>query len=471
MAESGNQMLRLPVIGQEYTPGVPLATYQFVVTTKNDVKEKLKQYGKPISGNQEEVIQRLCEFSSDEADWLSLFQPKLKQKRGEHTSQMSLSCKRIEDTFRSAKQMVTYKSKKGADHTQCALKDNDRTANTHWAKAVFKAFGMPADLSCMPSVPKRRCTMEDGVLGEDTSLPETLGSLQEKDSFAVRMCRVKRNVFSVRDDIYNIEGNLNNVASHVMDLKTLILNGQCSTLPPPVISVNTAPRCNEVEQPSSMVCAAQIPTVSAPLSKSRSLPHHKLGVMMLDGEWFKYDKTKVPEPPTIHFSQDIDRLCDEWESSNLLCIGGHRIPIKHWGKFYKRAKGVKSTAWDALRVEWGNLKFIAEERQKYLDNNSFWQAFSDKNGKNLSYQQLLNHLAEYWLSAAAQDANDARTFFHGNLNHPMARSAFDYTKAGKTNLSSKDDTIAKKWHELLAMRPDIVEQCQADQVIPPSSPQ
>lgn len=41
---------------------------------------------------------------------------------------------------------------------------------------------MPADLSCGPSVPKRRRTMEDGVLGEDESLPETLrlGCLQEK---------------------------------------------------------------------------------------------------------------------------------------------------------------------------------------------------------------------------------------------------------------------------------------------------
>ncbi|KAG2039819.1 hypothetical protein BDR03DRAFT_1008497 [Suillus americanus] len=311
--------------------------------------------------------------------------------------------------------------------------------------------------------------MEDGVLGEDKSLPETLGSLQEKDSFAVRMHSVKRNVFLVRDDIYNIEGNLNNVTSHIMDLKTLILDGQCPALPLPAISVYTAPCCNEVERPSSMVCSAQILTVSAPLSKSRGLPHHKLGVAMLDGEWFEYDKTKVPEPPTIHFSQDIDRLCDEWESLNLLCIGGRGIPIKHWGEFYKRAKGVKSTAWDALQVEWGNWKFIAEERQKYLDNDSFWQAFSDENGKSLSYQQLLNCLAEYWLSAAAQDANDAWTFFHGNLDHPMVHGTFRYTKAGKTYLLSKDITIAKKWRELLAMCPDIVEQCQADQVIPPSS--
>lgn len=305
------------------------------------------------------------------------------------------------------------------------------------------------------------------------------------------MRRVERNVFSVRDDIYNIEGNLNNVASHIMDLKTLILNGQCPALPPPTISVNTGPRCNEVERPtSSTACAAQIPTVSlaAPHSKSHALPRHKLGIAMLDGEQFTYDKTKVPEPPTIHFSQHINRLFDEWESSNLLCVGGRGIPIKHWGEFYKRTKGIKSTAWDALRVEWGNWKvcslfscaacyipvseftqFIAEERQKYPDNTSFWQAFSDENGKNFSYQQILNRLAEFRLLAAAQDANDAQIFFHSNLDHPMARGAFRYTKAGKTYLSSKDDTIAKKWCELLATRPDIVERRQADQVIPHSS--
>ncbi|KAG1793661.1 uncharacterized protein HD556DRAFT_1443451 [Suillus plorans] len=141
-------------------------------------------------------------------------------------------------------------------------------------------------------------------------------------------------------------------------------------------------------------------------------------------------------------------------------------PIKHWGEFYKRAKGIKSTAWDALRVEWGNWKFIAEERQKYLDNDSFWEAFSDGNGRKFSYQQILNRLAEYQISAVAQDANDARTFFHGNLNHPMARRAFCYTKAGKTYLSSKDDAIARKWRELLATRPDIGNNVQTKSFLP-----
>ncbi|KAG1814829.1 hypothetical protein EV424DRAFT_1541317 [Suillus variegatus] len=149
---------------------------------------------------------------------------------------------------------------------------------------------------------------------------------------------------------------------------------------------------------------------------------HKLGIALLDGKRFEYDKTK------------------EWESSNLLCVGGRGIPVKYWGEFYKRGKGVKNTAWDALRVEWGNWKFIAEERQHYPDTASFWRAFT-----------------------ATQDANDARTFFDGNLDHPLAQGAFRYTKGGKSYVSSKDDAVAKKWRELLATRLDISSRVLAAQ--------
>lgn len=193
-----------------------------------------------------------------------------------------------------------------------------------------------------------------------------------QESFAVRMRRVERNVLSVRDDIYNIEGNINNVTAHVMDLKSLVRGEHCPTLSTSAPSVNhpsphhiQAPMPvhatqHEVQISAVMPSSGQLVS-SAPRSKSRMMPRspihsHRLGIALLDGEKFEYDKALVPEPPTIHLSQDIDRLCKEWESSNLLCVGGRGIPVKHWGEFYKRGKGVKNTAWDALRVEWGNWK-------------------------------------------------------------------------------------------------------------------
>ncbi|KAG1858744.1 hypothetical protein DFJ58DRAFT_658634 [Suillus subalutaceus] len=204
---------------------------------------------------------------------------------------------------------------------------------------------------------------------------------------------------------------------------------------------------------SACTTTAVLPLSSQPVSSphldfgtvpQQSIPSAKLRVALLGDERFEYDKTRVPEPPTIHLSKDIDRLCKEWESSNLLHVGGRGIPVKYWGEFYKRAKGAKTTAWDALRVEWGNWKFIAEEHQRYPDTASFWCAFSDGNSKKFSYQQILNCIAEQRTAAAAQDANNARIFFGGNLDHSLARGAFRYAKGSKTYLLRKDDAIAKK---------------------------
>ncbi|KAG0702936.1 hypothetical protein DFH29DRAFT_998890 [Suillus ampliporus] len=493
MLEPGAEVLRLPVVGQEYTPGVPLVAFQFTLTrrtTKAEIQEKLKQYGKAISGNREEVLQRLRKFSNDEAEWLSLFQLKLKRKWGEHTSRMMLSQKRIEDTFGAVEQTATYKSKKGADRTQRTLIDKDRAANTLWAKAVFSTFGMAADFSCVPSLPKCQ-RMQLPVQHDEVSRggdlvpaePQQFGSLHEMELFAVRMRRVECNVLSVRDDIYNIEGNINNVTSHVMDLKSLVRGEHCPAISTPAPSVNhlsphhiQAPMPvhaaqHEVQVSTVMPSSGQLVS-SAPCSKSHVMPRspirsHRLGIAFLDGERFEYDKAHVPEPPTIHLSQDIEWLCKEWESSNLLCVGGHGIPVKHWGEFYKRGKGVKNTAWDALRVEWGNWKFIAEECQRYPDTASFWRVFSDGNGKRFSYQQILNCIADRWISAATRDANDARTFFGGDLDNPLARGAFRYTKGGKSYLSSKDDAVTKKWRELLATQPDI---SSGSRVLPAAQP-
>lgn len=86
------------------------------------------------------------------------------------------------------------------------------------------------------------------------------------------------------------------------------------------------------------------------------IPPENLGVAQLGSEQFSYNKAAVPSPPTMHLSGDISRLCREWEESNLLVVNGRGIPIKYWGEFYKKGKGIKTTAWDALRVEWGNWK-------------------------------------------------------------------------------------------------------------------
>ncbi|KAG1863695.1 hypothetical protein F4604DRAFT_1929109 [Suillus subluteus] len=444
----GEEILCLPVLGQEYTPRTLLATYQFLVMTKANVREKLKQYRRPVSGNQEEVLQCLRAFSEEENEWLRYAASKLYR---EHTSRKTLSQKQVKDTFGAVPPTLTYKSKKSADHTQRSLSEKDRTANTSWATAVFSAFRMPTDFSCVLALPKHRQTqIEPAQQTPEVPVDSELtgcGSLHEQELFAMRMRRVENNIESVRDDIYNIKGSINNVTAHVMDVKSLV---SCSALPP--ICKNHVPHQAQPMGQSACTTTAVLPLSSQPVSSphsdfgtvpQQSIPSAKLGVALLGDEWFEYDKTRVPELPTIHLSKDIDRLCKEWESSSLLHVGGCGIPVKYWGEFYKRAKGAKTTAWDALRVEWGNWKFIAEERQCYPDTASFWCAFSNGNSKKFSYQQILNCIAEQQTAAAAQDANNAHIFFGGNLDHSLAQGAFCYAKGSKTYLLHKAHNTAR----------------------------
>jgi hypothetical protein len=62
----------------------------------------------------------------------SLYKPKLKRKRGEHTSRQSLAKRRIDEAFGIEEHTITYKSKKSSNRTQRALQDDDRAANSAW---------------------------------------------------------------------------------------------------------------------------------------------------------------------------------------------------------------------------------------------------------------------------------------------------------------------------------------------------
>ena len=84
----------------------------------------------------------------------------------------------------------------------------------------------------------------------------------------------------------------------------------------------------------------------------------KVVTVMLGDEEFAFDRTTVNDPPAKHFSEDIDGLFEQWNNSDLLVVNGRSIPIKYWPQFYQAKKGIKSGAWKAIRVEWGNWKVL-----------------------------------------------------------------------------------------------------------------
>ncbi|KAG1749365.1 hypothetical protein EDB19DRAFT_1825584 [Suillus lakei] len=194
--------------------------------------------------------------------------------------------------------------------------------------------------------------------------------------------KVDSNMLSVQEDLSNVENHISVLTLHILDMKTLMESKDSDTHTLHMESSG----CHNVQSHTQAKSVPLPPEI---------IPPENLGIAHLGQEQFLYDRTTVPSPPTVHLSKDINQLCEEWEKSNLLVVNGCGIPVKYWGEFYKKGKGVKTAAWDALQVEWGNWKFIAEERQWYPDNASFWHAFGDENGKVFSYQQILNCLPEH----------------------------------------------------------------------------
>ena len=196
-----------------------------------------------------------------------------------------------------------------------------------------------------------------------------------QDALSVRMRRIEHNVRTTNERVVlHVDTFKDNISEQLHGIKELIGKAR------PTIHGATVPPCSPAPSPSqldapgpthhavrmaatppwpgciSVTCHDSVPLVTTPSQLGDSIPDENVGTACLGNEVFLFDKTKVPNPPTVHLSKDIDRLCREWEDSTLLVVNGCSILVKYWPEFYKKGKGAKTTAWQALRVKWGNWK-------------------------------------------------------------------------------------------------------------------
>jgi hypothetical protein len=94
---------------------------------------------------------------------------------------------------------------------------------------------------------------------------------------------------------------------------------------------------------------------------------------------------------------------------------------------------------------------LVEECERHATEDHFWAKFSNQeSGEHFGFQQILTALKHERTTRDTQCAANAKQFFHGNLGHPDANGAFNYTpKAGKTVIMTKTGDIAKNWRKLL----------------------
>ncbi|KAF7983639.1 hypothetical protein HWV62_20582 [Athelia sp. TMB] len=182
---------------------------------------------------------------------------------------------------------------------------------------------------------------------------------------------------------------------------------------------------------------------------------------------FTFDRSTVPDPPAVYFSDNLARLFEHWYSSDLLKINGLGIPVKHWQVIYR-----KTGAWATLRTAWGNYKLLVDERERYPTEAHFWPVYSIE-GEHMTQTQILARLATARSTQVAQDVQDAMRFFDNNLSHPDADNYFTYKKKGRQVPLSKNTEISRKWrsllhdNEIISTRWDLM--CRANQIPPAQS--
>ncbi|KAG1877245.1 hypothetical protein F4604DRAFT_1924320 [Suillus subluteus] len=473
---------------------------EFVIqqdTTVKTLREKLKEYGLQTSGKKADLIECLCEYAADDTSWRLLFQPARKGTRGSYTGKRTakLSAQRITSQFGEHElTLVQHKSKRGVGRVVQSLTPADVDNNDAWAADVLRVVGAqsrPAAVQLVnaPLLITEQPTSLTPQFSAHTNLPPASAgtvypahkstTIEDGQSLNLRFRRLERTISSLEDTLIervnDLEMGIGNQIAHELAplLRTSFdaFSAGVSHQPlqpahhhPLAASMQLSSAARPFKTPTSMTETAAVPM--------QSIPPSNLAVLQLDDGELAFDKTTVMPPPAVRFSTDISALFREWHHSTYLVVNGRGIPIKFWGDVYKKCTGQNSKAWALRKVQWGQWKFIVEERSHFTSDDAFWMAWTDTNGQRVGYTKLCDTLQRQRVARDARDAAAARSFFDGNLDHPDAQGIFRYAKSGVSKLMSKDVDVARKWRELLAVNGALAQRLEGsrDSSLPQQPP-
>ncbi|EPT03527.1 hypothetical protein FOMPIDRAFT_113893 [Fomitopsis schrenkii] len=439
-------------------------------TTKKELAVELVKYGLAVTGTRLAQIERLRAFADDRTQWA---RPAVKRKRGDISGARSAShsSKRIISQFGTTETAIEYQNKYGSDRrkpvpaTESTLAYNEAwcsavlqnyASSTHTALGQVEATLVPAvgvpesESSTVMRESNRTFGNESDVQMDIPGTAAFPAGNSEPSETAVHVRRLERQLFRVEE---KHDRTLSNLLSLSIKIDAFV-NPRVLSVPhtPPQIT----PRISEGPSDVPAVAPGDPPPPTCNTTTERegttSTPSHASVVCAkLGDEDFYFDRAHLPDPPSIHFSQDISALFREWHSSHLLTINGRGIAIKHWEVLYKKRRGFTDTdAWKVIGVEWLNWKFLVEERECFPSEEAFWREYSDEKHEHMSYQQILDRLKAVRAHQDNVDYKAAIEYFGGNLDRTDANGKFRYKKGGKSMLMRKARDVAKKWRELLA---------------------
>ncbi|OBZ68156.1 hypothetical protein A0H81_11958 [Grifola frondosa] len=425
--------LQLPRPGQTLHQDRRALTYEFTITPKTTVKvlkETLASHGLAKSGNRSELIQRLSEFAAKDDEWI-----------GAEINNVGFPSKHQSDEVqRVVRPLTDAESEHNDSWADTVLKSNERPrthrvnlsdAATNSGSIVSEGNTPPLDPGSYAAITARR--MEREVRRESEVWSKVLDKLHDIDA------KIVNTLVSHASQSSGSSGRVEISVSEAAD--TSISDSAFPSAPSPPI-----------QQP------AAVPVASRPSQWDQ--PNSNLKMVILGNEEFTFDKTQVPDPPLRHFSKDISCLFREWEDSELLKVHGRPIPVKYWSVIYKKSAGAKAKAWAAMKKEWGNWKYLVDEKVRLGSEDAFWREYTSSDGTRFRYQQILNCLKNNRKHANAQDAATAQAYFNNNLGREDAQGVFAYSKSRSAKVCTKEAVIARKWRKFVPKGAALVTQEQ-----------
>ncbi|PBK62316.1 hypothetical protein ARMSODRAFT_1024925 [Armillaria solidipes] len=328
--------IEIPTIGEPWVEGTPFHTEVLQVNRQLTI-ERIKPYLKAfnlggLTLKREAMIHRLYQFSQDRDAWKTLYVARPSRYRGQATGSRANrpSAKRARDQFGDDERLeqTIHASKRAAISLPDRRTDQDRDEAEDWMNSVLNE--REANTASTSNNQATEVSMESHV----------------------RIRRLERQMYNLKEAVTSGMADIISAIGH-MESKLLTSrstdNSSNNNAPPN--RQNTLTTTSHIGMPEADESRADAPTASPtiPAEAVDSPESDGMKTVFLDELAVTFDPAKVPSIPAVSFADDIAGLARNWHSSNLLVLGGHGIPIKHWDKIYKARFNIKKNAWKSFR--------------------------------------------------------------------------------------------------------------------------
>ncbi|KAL0060913.1 hypothetical protein AAF712_012308 [Marasmius tenuissimus] len=159
-----------------------------------------------------------------------------------------------------------------------------------------------------------------------------------------------------------------------------------------------APTSSLLQPPSASTSTQNLTSISETNDPIKTLT-------IASGLTLNYRLSEVPDPRSISYAKDIERLARQWSDDSPgfnaddceVKIQGHGIALKYWPDvFGVKPKGSLDRRWGSMKATHNKWKWVASEYLGHDSREEFWAKFQKEGKPNgrMSYTEIVRALQE-----------------------------------------------------------------------------